>query len=134
MDTHQEIIFLRSWVQELENRLLKVQDVLNTVVTKNDDLTKQLTVKDDQIKQLTKELDKYKHRKDSNNSSTPPSQDQNRSKRNQSLRVKSGKKPGGQQGHDGNTLKMILAPDKYVHHIPTCCTSCGKDLMDRPVL
>ncbi|HMQ08732.1 MAG TPA: IS66 family transposase [Saprospiraceae bacterium] len=134
MSAEQEIIILRSYLQEVENRFFKLQNEFKNIVAQNTALTKQLTQKDEQIKRLTQELEKYKHHKDSNNSSTPPSQDQNRAKRNQSFKIKSGKKPGGQQGHEGNTLKMTLSPDKYVHHIPTCCTRCGKDLMDQPVL
>lgn len=134
MDTHQEIIILKSWLQELENRFLMLQGELKTVVAQNATLTKQLGHKDEKIQQLTKELDKFKHRTNSNNSSTPPSQDQNRTKRNQSLRVKSDKKPGGQQGHEGSTLKMTLTPDNIIRHIPNCCSSCGKDLNDQPVL
>ncbi len=45
----------------------------------------------------------------STNSSKPPSSDPNRKKKSQS---KTGKKPGGQKGHAGTTLKKIDAPDK----------------------
>ena len=45
----------------------------------------------------------------SRNSSKPPSSDPNRKKRPKS---KTGKKPGGQKGHTGTTLKKIDDPDK----------------------
>ena len=45
----------------------------------------------------------------SNNSSKPPSSDQNRKKTSKS---KSDKKPGGQKGHIGKTLKKVETPDK----------------------
>lgn len=45
----------------------------------------------------------------STNSSKPPSTDPNRKKRSKS---KTGKKPGGQKGHVGTTLKKIDDPDK----------------------
>jgi transposase len=45
----------------------------------------------------------------STNSSKPPSSDPNRKKKSQ---IKTGKKPGGQKGHAGTTLKKIDAPDK----------------------
>ena len=48
---------------------------------------------------LEQELSFYKNRKNSGNSHMPPSVD--RIKGNQSLREKSGKKAGGQQGHEG---------------------------------
>lgn len=49
-------------------------------------------------------------RKDSNNSSIPPSKDENRPPRTSSLRVKSDRKVGGQPGHEGKTL-VSLRPD-----------------------
>jgi len=45
----------------------------------------------------------------STNSSKPPSSDPNRKKR---PRSKTGKKPGGQKGHVGTTLKKVDDPDK----------------------
>ena len=46
---------------------------------------------------------------DSTNSSKPPSSDPNRKKKPKS---KTGKKPGGQKGHVGTTLKKVDDPDK----------------------
>ena len=45
----------------------------------------------------------------SRNSSKPPSSDPNRLK---STRKRSGKKPGGQKGHPGSTLRQIEEPDE----------------------
>jgi transposase len=45
----------------------------------------------------------------SSNSSKPPSNDPNRKKK---TRSKTGKKPGGQKGHVGTTLKKVDDPDK----------------------
>jgi transposase len=134
MNSEQEMIILRSMCEDLNSHLLKLQSELKIVIALNRTLEDQLLLKDNEIQRLSTELDKYKHRKDSNNSSAPPSQDQNRPKRNQSLRKKSGKKPGGQSGHEGTTLKMVSTPDDYSLHIPSCCTSCGKDLNDTPEL
>ena len=80
------------------------------------------------IKALEDELATYKNPKNSNNSSIPPSQDQNRPRKTQSLREKSGKKSGGQPGHKGSTLNMVAAPDKIFNHIPDTCSHCGKNL------
>lgn len=49
--------------------------------------------------------------KNSQNSSIPPSQDPNRLK---PTRVKSGKKPGGQLGHNGHVLQPVSDPDEVV--------------------
>ena len=46
---------------------------------------------------------------DSNNSSKPPSMDPNRKRGSKAK--KSGKKPGGQNGHEGSTLGMVDNPD-----------------------
>ena len=89
MNSEQEMIILRSMFEDLNQRFLKLQSELQIVVAVNRTLQDQLILKDKEIQRLSTELDKYKHRKDSNNSSTPPSQDQNRTNRNQSLREKS---------------------------------------------
>jgi len=47
----------------------------------------------------------------SRNSSKPPSQDPNRPRRS---RVSSGRKPGGQPGHEGKTLAPVAEPDEIV--------------------
>ena len=80
------------------------------------------------IEELKARLDRFEHPKNSNNSSIPPSKDENRPKRNQSLREKSGKKPGGQKGHKGTTLSFIEVPDRIEKIIPDYCNCCGKDL------
>ena len=66
--------------------------------------------------------------KNSRNSSRPPSKDENSPKKNQSLRGKSGKKSGAQNGHSGSTLKKVDNPDKIVpHYLKGKCT-CGSNL------
>ncbi len=76
---------------------------------------------------LKRRLSKYEHPKNSNNSSMPPSKDENRPKR-RSLREKSGLKPGGQKGRKGNTLKTVESPDFIQEHIPFYCQCCGESL------
>ena len=64
---------------------------------------------------------------DSHNSSKPPSSDGLRRK-TKSLRQKSGKKPGGQLGHRGETLRLQATPDVVVEHRPTHCAHCQTPL------
>jgi transposase len=79
---------------------------------------------------LRERLAKYETPKNSHNSSIPPSRDENRPQRNQSLREKSGKKVGGQSGHDGKTLMMVDNPDETHNETPAYCSHCGRDLME----
>ncbi len=66
--------------------------------------------------------------KDSHNSSKPPSSD-GFSKKPRSLRRSSGRKPGGQPGHEGTTLRQIANPDpQIVHPLPEVCDACGARL------
>ena len=78
------------------------------------------------VEELTKKLEHYQHPKNSSNSSIPPSRDENRPKRNQSLREKSCRKPGGQEGHRGATLTMVEIPDKIEKLIPDYCKVVAK--------
>lgn len=81
---------------------------------------------------LRDRLSMFENPKNSRNSSVPPSKDENRPKKNQSLRQKSGKKAGGQPGHKGSTLEMVSDPDRTVDHCPDFCNICGSDLSDIP--
>lgn len=66
--------------------------------------------------------------KDSHNSSKPPSSD-GFSKKPRSLRRKSGRKPGGQPGHEGTTLRQVAEPDvRIAHPLPERCDACGARL------
>ncbi|MDE3046014.1 MAG: IS66 family transposase, partial [Verrucomicrobiota bacterium] len=67
--------------------------------------------------------------KDSSNSSKPPSSD-GLKRKPKSLRGRSGKKPGGQQGHVGKGLAQVNNPDIIVTHTPASCTGCGSNLND----
>ena len=60
----------------------------------------------------------------SQNSSKPPSTDQNKTNKNRSLRKKSGRKPGGQPGHKGKTLEKVDNPDEVIDHRPEVCLHC----------
>lgn len=80
------------------------------------------------VKTLEAENALLRNKKNSNNSHIPPSQDQNRPKKNQSLREPSNKKVGGQLGHEGTTLECRSIVDEIVKHSPVACESCGCEL------
>lgn len=67
------------------------------------------------------------------NSSKPPSSEGLGKPAPRSLRRRSGRKPGGQAGHDGKTLMQVAEPDHEVVHEPGCCAGCGRSLAGRPV-
>jgi transposase len=79
-----------------------------------------------QIQELVTQVQELRARlaKDSHNSSKPPSSDPLARKRPRSQRRRSGKKPGGQLGHRGETLPLVALPDELVEHRPTVCTTC----------
>ena len=77
---------------------------------------------------LEKELSLCHTKKNSSNSSIPPSQDPHRIKRTESLRMSSGRKPGAQLGHKGSCLESVLQPDETILHVPNYCKCCGNDL------
>src|SRR6266487_3242977 len=78
----------------------------------------------DQVKQLTSRL-----AKDSHNSHLPPSSDRfARKKKTRSLRKRSGKKPGGQAEHPGETIPWCRHPDEIIRHAVSPCSHCQAEL------
>ena len=80
-------------------------------------------------------IDALTHKKNSANSSTPPSAERFKKNKTESLREASGKKPGGQPGHKGNGLKIDRKPDEVREHLPERCQNCpNKDKCERKCL
>jgi transposase len=96
---------------------------------------KQIPVLQDIIKQLTEQVNKLQEHmaKNSQNSSLPPSSDRfTRQSKSRSLRTRSGKKPGGQAGHQGHTLQMSAEPTEVIDLAQvTQCQHCQADLTQR---
>lgn len=114
MDHEQQINELYAVVFKLINEL-ESQKKINAELRQENNFLKQ-------------QLEKYQTPKNSSNSSKPPSSDFPKIQKTQSLRTPSGKKPGGQPGHEGTTLKMTDTPDTVQKHSPNYCTCCGEDL------
>jgi len=67
----------------------------------------------------------------SRNSSRPPSSDGlAKPPAPKSLRRSSGRKPGGQPGHEGSHLEQVERPDEVFRYVPSRCEGCGGDLSD----
>ena len=68
--------------------------------------------------------------KTSRNSSKPPSSDGLQKPAPKSQRKRSGRKPGGQPGHAGETLAQVDAPDHITVHVLCECDYCGESLTE----
>ena len=117
----------------MEQELQKLRAVLSTMAEQLRIQNELLAAKDAQIAALTEKiaeltaiLDEKNHKKNSGNSSTPPSNDRFDKPAPKSLREKSGRKPGGQPGHKGKGMKLNREPDEVVPHIPEKCQGCPK--------
>ena len=92
----------------------------------------------DLVLSLAARLDQLERRLglNSTNSGKPPSSDglskppagKQKRRRTGSLREKSGRKPGGQKGHEGETLRQVAEPDAITDHDPETCPNCGSGL------
>ena len=98
------------------NSLTSTVDSLNATINTQTQLIVQLN---QTIQELKEQLNK-----NSKNSSKPPSSDGYKKPAPKSLRKLSGKKVGGQDGHQGTHLAVITAPDEIVTHMPSACKGC----------
>ncbi len=80
---------------------------------------------EEKLSYVLKLLEEKGLKKDSHNSHNPPSQDKGTIKR-KSLRVKSGRKSGGQKGHKGRTLHQRENPDEIHKLVSNNCSRCGE--------
>ena len=95
---------------ELNEHFVQQNDQL---LKQNDQLNEQVAKLNITVEQLTKTVKKLNERlnKNSKNSSKPPSSDGYSKPSPKSLRESTGKKKGGQHGHQGSYLKVMAKPD-----------------------
>ncbi len=94
-------------------------EIISIQAAEIETLKKQIAESDKRIKELENQINK-----NSNNSSKPPSSDGYAKPAPKSLREKSGKKPGGQSGHNGSGFKLMKDPDETITHMPAACIGC----------
>ena len=102
-------------------------DLLEKLIKTNEILVQQVSELKTRVKELENQL-----AQDSHNSSKPPSSDGFK-KQTKSLRQPGKRKPGGQKGHHGNTLKRVNNPDKTATCSTNNCSHCGHSLENVPV-
>jgi transposase len=115
MRTENELMQLRRDKQLLQEQLRQRDELIAQLV-------QQLTTLSEQVQTL-----QAHSKKDSHNSHLPPSSDRF-VRQPKSLRKPSGKKVGGQEGHQGSTLKMTATPDEVIVHRVEVCAQCEHDL------
>lgn len=96
-----------------------------------------LQTKVSELEQLVMKL-----RKNSTNSSKPPSSDLpgngraagKGSNHNRNSRQSSGRASGGQPGHQGSTRELVDNPDTVIVCAPDTCEGCGASFMEAPAM
>lgn len=101
-------------------------EIIEQLVQQVNTLTSTLDAQTKLIGQLNQTIQELKEQinKNSQNSSKPPSSDGFKKPSPKSLCKPSGKKAGGQNGHQGTHLSVIADPDETIRHMPTACTDC----------
>ena len=101
-------------------------------------LRQQNTRLEEQVSRLVERIEGLERRLglNSGNSGKPPSSDglkkPKSKRRTRSLRGKSGRKPGGQPGHKGETLRRTGHPDQVKDHVPSSCKGAVRRFRTRP--
>ena len=108
-----EYLSIKALINELSEKINKLEN--ENIALRNENIA------------LKNEIQLLKNSRDSNTSSTPPSQDYSRLNQ-KGLRKKTGKNSGGQKGHKGSNLEMTETPDEIIEHKSQFCKECGEEL------
>ena len=104
----------------------QLREMVNRLTQENQELRERLTVAESTIKQLVELLGQ-----NSRNSHWPSSRDKSRQKtKPKSLRAKTARKAGGQEGHKGHTLEFNPQPEVIERHRPAHCQHCQAALAE----
>ena len=113
----QELQELRAVLSAMSEQLQMMNEIIHTKDA-------QIAALTEQVAKLTAQIAELTHKKNSNNSSKPPSEGRLEKPAPKSLRGKSGKKQGGQPGHKGSGMKLDRDPDHTEEYLPEKCKSC----------
>ena len=126
---------LESTVSGLSSDNSRIKRNLQNVLNENRKLKKENTKLKEENSELKKRfgdtLNPPNPLKNSTNSNIPPSKEDIRSsqiRKTESLRVKSERPVGGQEGHEGHTLIRCSHTDKTVMLEANFCTHCGESV------
>lgn len=116
-------------VKNLSSQITMLNAEITSLNTEITSLNTKLANVESENKKLSSRLGELEARlnKNSRNSSKPPSSDGLR-KKPKNNRTSSGKRTGGQEGHEGNTLEKSEAPDVVKDLSPKQC-ECGRCLL-----
>ena len=118
----------------------QIQKLLSEISTLKEVITmqkEQIAVQAEQIFEQSQKISELEKRlkKNSRNSSKPPSSDGlSKPPRTQSLRKKGKNPSGGQKGHPGHTLNQVDTPDKIERYPLDSCPHCKSDLSKDAIL
>ena len=117
-------------IKALQDQDLLKQDLIETKTLLTEKQREHIETLLLHIKTLTERIEELENnqKKNSGNSSKPPSTDIGKVTRTKSLRHPSGKLPGGQPGHKGSTLEATSTPDIIEVHRVKTCSCCGKNI------
>jgi transposase len=124
MTIEEENQYLREQVAQRDARIQQQETQLSEQSLLMQQMQAQIAALSQHVKDLQGRL-----AKDSHNSSLPPSSDRF-VRQPKSLRKKSEKKSGGQEGHPGTTLRFSDTPDEVIEHRVSVCASCQHDLRE----
>jgi len=127
-----EILDQRKEIESLRNELNKLSATIVALRIKLDQSNLSIHQKNKIIQELENLKKSLENRlkMHSQNSSKPPSTDGFKKPMTKSERIKTGKKSGGQIGHQGATLKPVQNPDVVKKYEIPSCQSCFHDLSD----
>ena len=106
------------------DELSQLQEENKRLKQENEELRERLAAAEARIKQLVELVGQNSH-----NSHWPSSRDKGRQKsKSKSLRQATGRKAGGQAGHEGHTLQFNPEPEMIEAHRPRRCQHCQAPL------